>query len=243
MKILSSLFLQKRRRNHSAHKLLPYTDAQIGPEFVMFAYLRKFKRQRVVQTAWASVLVIGLGLMNVETSHAQAVDTTPPIIELEELIEGVADLSQVFTVQIAEDGLLKDATLYHRRAGQAPYTRAPMQPLGTTGYFSVTIETDPKDLRAIEYYVQARDEAGNRSVSGFAFNPYIRNLTPADPVTQRAQVGTNAENQPVSGTTPLLERRWFQITLGVVAVGLAASLLNDDGGEDTQLVPVTINLE
>jgi hypothetical protein len=243
MKILSSLFLQKRRRNHSEHKQLPYTDAQIGPEFVMFAYLRKIKRQLVAPTVLASVLVIGLSLINTETSYAQTVDTTPPIIELEELIEGVADLSQVFTVQIAEDGVLKDATLYYRRSGQAPYTRALMEPLGTTGYFSVSIETDPNDLRAIEYYVQARDEAGNRTVSGFAFNPYIRNLTPADPVTQRAQVGSDAENQPASGTTPLLERRWFQIALGVVAVGLAASLLNDDGGEDTQLVPVTINLE
>lgn len=200
------------------------------------------KRHRsIASMVLGFALLLGLVVIGTGNAVAQSADTTAPVIELEELVEGVADLSQVFTVQIAEDGFLRDAILYYRRAGQQPYTPAAMEPLGTSGYFSVSVPTDPEDLRAIEYYVQARDEAGNRTVSGFAFEPYVRNLRPADPVTQRSQV--TAGSQPAAGPTPILERRWVQIALGVVAVGLAASLLSDDGGEDTLLVPVTINLE
>ncbi len=183
------------------------------------------------------------------TQHtvAQGIDTQAPVIELEELTDGVADLTQVFTVQIAEDGQLKDATLYYRREGQLPFTPAPMEALGSTGYFSVSIPTDATDVRTIEYYVQARDEAGNRTVSGFAFDPYKRFLS-ASPNT--LSTGTDATAPvlavPVAGQAgakpPLLKRRWVQITLGVLAVGALASLAGDDG-EDSEVVPLTFNLQ
>lgn len=189
---------------------------------------------------WA--ISIGLTLFSAASAHAQAVDSTPPVIELEELVEGVADLSQVFTVQIAEDGVLIDAILYFRRSGQQPYMSVPMTPLGDSGFFSVSIETDPEDLRPIEYYVQARDAGGNRTVSGYAFDPYIRNLAPAERVVQRSEISRQSSDE-ASRVPPFLQRRWVQITLGVVAVGIAASVLSSDGSEDTTVVPVQINLE
>lgn len=198
-------------------------------------------RIAVMGRVWAISLGLGLSLFCSASAFAQAVDSTPPVIELEELVEGVADLSQVFTVQIAEDGVLSDATLYYRREGQQPYLSAPMIPLGSSGFFSVSIETDPDDLRPIEYYVQARDEGGNRTVSGFAFDPYVRTLAPAERVVERAEVNTGSPQ--ASGLPPFLQQRWVQVALGVVAVGIAASVLSGDDGEDTVLVPVTINLE
>ena len=190
-------------------------------------------------------------------SRAQETDTVAPIIELEELEDGVADRSQVFTVQIAEDVGLQDATLYYRREGQLPFTPAPMQPLGNTGFYSVSIPTDNSDLRTIEYYVQARDLAGNRTVSGFAFDPYRRTLQPSVSSLPRsgslneAQIGS-ATRSPAGlpepavrlarNTAPLLQRRWVQITLGVLAVGVIASLAKDDG-QDSRLVPLTFNLQ
>ncbi|MBX2881401.1 MAG: hypothetical protein KTR32_15765 [Granulosicoccus sp.] len=188
-----------------------------------------------------SLFVVSVILVVASTDvRAQTVDTTPPVIELEELIEGVADLSQVFTVQIAEESTLQDATLYYRRAGEQPYLSAPMEPLGNSGYYSVTIETDPNDLRAIEYYVQARDEAGNRSVSGYAFEPYVRSLRIADPITQSTEIDSGPEPEPAPPS--LLQNRWVQIGLGILAVGITASLLDDDDGDDRLLVPVSINI-
>lgn len=180
-------------------------------------------------------------------SYAQSIDTQAPIIELEELSESVADLTQVFTVQIAEDGQLKDATLYYRREGQLPFTPAPMEALGDTGYFSVSIPTDATDIRTIEYYVQARDGAGNRTVNGFAFDPYKRTLS-ASPSSFKAQTDGNGSLVAVPVTSqagvkpPLLKRRWVQITLSVLAVGALASLAGDSG-EDSEVVPLTFNLQ
>lgn len=182
----------------------------------------------------------------VAQNEGASVDTTPPVIELEELADGVADSTQVFTAQIAEETELQDATLYYRRNGQEPYTAALLRALGNTGLYTVSIETDPTDLRPIEYYIQARDTSGNRTVSGFAFDPYRRNLAPALAIQSRPQAIEEPEDQPettpIANSTPFYKKRWFQVTLGVIAVGALASSL-DGGDEDTQLVPITINLE
>lgn len=177
-------------------------------------------------------------------AFSQPIDTIAPVIELEELDEAVADRTQVFTAQIAEDIQLHDATLYYRRTGQLPFTPAPMQALGSSGFFSVSIPTDASDLRSIEYYLQARDEAGNRSVSGFAFDPYIRTLLPAAEAEtlQRAdQTSPSPASKPDNGPS-FFQRRWVQITLGVLAAGVVVSLVDDDG-DDSQVVPIQFNLQ
>lgn len=186
-------------------------------------------------------LLLGLMLAS-PVALSQEVDTVAPVIELEELTESVADRSQVFTAQIGEDNELKSVTLYYRREGQLPFTPAPMEPLGNSGYFSVSIPTDFNDLRAIEYYVQAMDATGNRTVSGFAFDPYRRDLTaPPSPLSSAGEPRSQAD---VAGSedTPLLKRRWVQVVLGVLAVGVVASLVTDDG-EDSEVVPLTFSLQ
>lgn len=193
-------------------------------------------------------------LLAASASSAQTVqgasDNIPPIIELEELIQGVADISQVFTVQIVEETELSEATLHYRRAGQQPFISKSMTPLGASGYYSVSIATDPVDLRPIEYYVEAIDATGNRTVSGFAFDPYERKLTPAtaarspvgadgNPVAQDAGATQRAQ---IEQSQPFYKNRWFQIGLGVLAAGVIVSSL-DSGGEDSQTVSVGITLE
>ncbi len=176
--------------------------------------------------------------------HAQSTDTAPPLIELEELAEGTADRTQVFTAQVTEDNELTGVTLYYRRAGQLPFTPAPMEALGTTGYFSVSIPTDFDDVRTIEYYVQAQDEAGNRTVSGYAFDPYQRTLTSSlEPIkaTGTAPADLSTANA-ADAKPPLLKRRWFQVTLGILAAGVIASAVQDSD-DDSEVVPLTFNVQ
>lgn len=199
------------------------------------------KLHRFLLAVALTLMITGL---NTTGAVAQNIDTFAPVIELEELAQGVADLSQVFTVQIAEDVQLKDATLYHRREGQVAFTPALMEPLSNTGFFSATIQTNPSDLRPIEYYIQARDEAGNRTVNGFAFDPYTRTLSAsslslsADPISNTSTAENKQSNAPV-----FYKRRWVQITLGVLAAGAIVSLANSGGGDDSTVVPLTINLQ
>ena len=175
-----------------------------------------------------------------------ALDTSPPVIELETLDNAVADQSQVFTVQIAEDVELQDATFYFRRAGQQPFTAKAMRAIGASGFYSATLRTDPNDLRAIEYYIQARDTSGNRTVSGFAFDPYVRKLSAASVAQEQAtpeQGSQSTAEQPLQATsTPFYKKRWVQIAFGVVAAGVIASSLNSDGS-DTRIAPVNFTLE
>jgi len=169
--------------------------------------------------------------------------STPPVIELEELANATADDTQVFTAQIGEDNELQDATLYHRREGQLAFQAVPMVALGSTGLYSVSIATDPTDLRNIEYYIQARDTAGNRTVNGFAFDPYIRTLTsPSAAQGGTAQSTGNNAGSLDAQAAPFYKRRWFQVAVGVVAVGILASTVGNDD-EETILVPLTINVE
>ncbi len=180
----------------------------------------------------------------------QQPDVNPPVIELEELSESRAEPSQVFTAQVADDRVLKDVTLYHRRNGQSAFTAAPMRPLGDTGYFSVTIKTDPTDLRTIEYYLQARDEGGNRTVNGFAFDPIQRTLK-ADDIPVRQNTGASKHTGSTSASTSEVEsgiapatgkNRWWKVALGVVAIGALVSLARDNGNEN-EGVPLDINVE
>ena len=194
-------------------------------------------------------IVLSVFCHSVAAQTTPSVDTIAPIIELEELVEGVADSSQVFTVQIAEETALQNATLYYRRAGQQAYRTAPMSALGSSGFFTVSILTDSLDLRPIEYYIQAIDTSGNRTVSGFAFNPYTRNLAPAPAAQSEAQrnsaTPTASQQQPSStatGPTPFYQQRWFQITLGVLAAGALAAAVSS-GDDDVDLADVTIILE
>ena len=197
------------------------------------------------QLALLSFLVLCLGSSFV---HAQITDTDPPLIELEELAEGTADRSQVFTAQVTEDNDLAGVTLHYRRAGQLPFTPAPMEALGATGYYSVSIPTDFNDVRTIEYYLQAQDEAGNRTVSGYAFDPYERALSPSpDPIekaeNESAELAiSNSMASAADTTRPLLKRRWVQVTLGVLAAGVIASAVQNSG-EDSEVVPLTFNVQ
>lgn len=224
--------------HHGTPHKLPYTCPPLPLESVILDVCL-VKGARLV---WLSlVLALASGVTSTIVS-AQMVDTSAPIIELEELTDGVADRSQVFTAQVAEDDILKAVTLYYRREGQLPFTPAPMEAMGNTGYYSVSIPTDFNDLRTLEYYVQAVDMAGNRTVSGFAFDPYRRTLS-ASAIPQSTSSREQTETQPAPGSDiPLLKRRWVQITLGVLAVGAIASLV-DDGGEDSEVVPVTFSVQ
>ncbi len=167
--------------------------------------------------------------------------------------EADAGYTQVFTALVADDKQLKDVTLYHRRAGRQAFDRAPMLPLGTTGYFSAQLTTDPADLRAIEYYVQARDQGGNRTVSGFAFDPYKRIMkpvefvakpstkpaTPDEPIKQATVTNIEVAREPTEQTS---NRKWWGIALAVLVGAVLASSSGGGSSGDAERTELTINL-
>lgn len=190
-------------------------------------------RSRPMTRSLPFVVALLTGGATLAPLHAESVvpDTRAPHIELEALTESAADRSQVFTAQVSDDRALESVTLHHRRDGTQPFARATMSPLGDTGYYSVSLPTDPDDLRAIEYYVQALDGNGNRTVEGYAFDPFRRTLLPAAPL---AVDGRNAEPaERTAAGDASLQRRWWAVALGIVAVGAIAALAGGGGSDDS----------
>ena len=195
---------------------------------------------RAIALRWASLLLAAAGAVLILTPlHAQerATDTRAPLVEVDVLPAGTADEVQTFSARVTDDRTLDAVTLHYRRAGAVPFERAAMSALDGGNRFGVALPTDPEDLRDIEYYVQALDESGNRTVSGFAFDPLVRRLSARDPALTAAPATTDGRPPAVSsGGT-----RWWALALGVLAVGAFVSLSGDDGGGgDT--VPLTIDL-
>ena len=190
-----------------------------------------------------------LGALALAPLHAQErpADTRAPLVEVERAGERPAGATQDFVARVTDDRALENVTLYHRREGESAYGRAPMRPLGAGDRFGATLPTDPDDLRPIEYYVQALDGTGNRTVSGFAFDPLRRLLRAAPGALAGGPPPVTAEPdarvpEPDAGGT-----RWWAVALGVLAVGAVAALANggDDGGgsdDATGTVPLTVDL-
>jgi len=176
-------------------------------------------------------------------------DIEAPLIELEFVDVSPADVNQVFTVQAFDDIGLGDVSLHHRRAGENAFNRSLMTPVGDTGFFSVAIDTDPNDLRPFEYYAQALDLNGNRTVTGFAFDPFVREISSAagqtaSPITSsepasdtnttetesEAAIASAQNNNPIDQPAPSTNsnRRWIYIALGVLAAGAHEPLKSYD---------------
>jgi len=172
-------------------------------------------------------------------------DIEPPVIELQETPEGIAGESQVFTALVIDDQSLLDVKLYYRYTGQSPFTSVTMQALSDTGFYTATIGTDSEETRAIEYYLQARDQGGNRTVHGYAFDPLIRTLGASlagdSPLSRTEATADNSTAESSSGSGV----KWWHIALGVLAAGALAGLVSgsgDDGGGSDPSVPVTLTV-
>ena len=215
----------------------------------------RFRRTIACVVAFFLILSHSAGVI------AQSVpDIIPPTINPEIVSLATAGVNQVFTAQASDDRSLGDVSLHYRRSGESIFNRVIMQSVGDTGFFTVSIETDPNDLRAFEYYTQVLDLNGNRTVSGFAFEPFIRTLIPADNTTvTEVPHETPATSDDVAVVVappaaqdtisrPRSNRKWWYIAIGVLAVGAIAASQAGGGSDDGDIttdddnVPLTINI-
>ena len=158
---------------------------------------------------------------------AQVGDTDPPRIEFEPVERGTAGDTQVVSAGITDDVDVESVTLHYRLDPEGPYTSVPMAPLAATDIHSASVETAGTGAEVLQYYIEARDGAGNRSIRGFAFDPLERRLVePGAPALAEA---------PAEAPEPGLStgQKVLYGVLGVIAVGaLAAAAGGSSGGGD-----------
>lgn len=166
---------------------------------------------------------------------AQGIDADPPSIEPAILVEGLRGDNQVFSATVTDNDVVSSVTLHYRLGDNGPYQRVPMDMLGSTGIYTVSIDSTeiPDTTETIHYYFEALDAAENRTLHGFAFDPLQRALVDVPTVAAQPAVAETAS----SGMS--LQQKFIYGALGVLLIGVIASAGGGGGGSDAG-VPVTI---
>jgi len=170
-------------------------------------------------------------LLGTTAAYAQSdlIDVEPPLIE-HAIADAVdATFRQSFVATVVDDGELDNVSLYFRFQGDPAYGTVLMQRVSYSSTYIVHIPTEPDSSRNIEYYIQARDKAGNRTVRGYAFNPLLREINLPSSV---------AEPAPTQASPTMFEsigkrKTAVYVVLGVLVAGAIASQIDLGGGKST----------
>lgn len=167
---------------------------------------------------------------------AQEADIDPPIIEFEAITSGNRVDSQVFAATVFDDVLVESVKLYYRFEENSAYLSRTMKMLGSTGIFTITLGSEevPPSASFIQYYLEAADGVGNRSLQGFAFDPLERQLVS---VTELAEA---PQTESVATEGMSLNRKILFGALGVLVLGALASSSGGGGAAAAPGVPVTV---
>lgn len=164
------------------------------------------------------------------TPSFRPVDVDPPLIEHDVISQAEADTRQTFVATVVDDGELDGVFFFYRFAGELSFSRSVMTPLSASSTYVAQIPTDPNNSAAIEYYIQASDLGGNRTLRGYTFSPLVRDILPAEQLgvassqkSANAQVGDSGR---LSRTSKIL-----YTVGGVLILGLIAGAASSSGGD------------
>ncbi|MFK8075186.1 MAG: hypothetical protein AB8B84_01275 [Granulosicoccus sp.] len=162
------------------------------------------------------------------------VDVDPPLIEHDVTAQAEAGIRQTFVATVVDDGELDNVTFYYRFAGETNFSRFLMTPLSSSSTYIAQVPTDPKLYSAIEYYIQARDVSGNRTVRGYTFSPLVREiLQPQSAVSPTAKAAEQAPaivEESSSGIPKFVYILGGVLLLGLIAGGASGG--SSGGGAD-----------
>jgi len=145
-------------------------------------------------------------------------DIEPPEIIDKSDQTGAAGKNHVFNVVVVDDVSVDSVRLFYRKRGESSYRSSPMKQVGDANQYTLQIDLDAAPGSAIEYYLAALDSAGNRTLSGYAFDPIVRRIQDAPSATELS-TGTSEENPGMSKKNKV----WLTV-LGVLTVGALANL-------------------
>jgi len=173
--------------------------------------------------------------------YAQSTDVEPPVIEFEIVEEGVSGETQVFSATVADNNEISIVSLHYRFGSDGSYNTVPMSAIQGTDFYTASVDTSQTDAAIIQYYLEAKDAGGNRTVQGFAFDPYERLLVDDSSVLADSTIA--APPAPVVVPRLSTQRKIAYGLLGVIAVGalIGATQSSPSGGSsDPGQVDVSI---
>lgn len=205
----------------------------------------QFSSSRRFFTGCLAALQLFVAVISVAplSASAQSIDSEPPVVDFQPVDEGVLGESQVFTTTVSDNEGVSSVVLHFRLDSDSAYVAREMQVLSGTDIYTTTIETNDagEDVTSIQYFIEAKDYSGNRSLEGFAFNPVERLLSVRELATNSGNSNTSGESSSMPSTGMSTRQKVLLGLLGVVVVGaLASSSSSGGGGASEPGVDVTI---
>jgi len=183
-------------------------------------------------------------------ASAQVADTDPPVlIHRQADSAGVAGELQTFLARVSDDFEVASVTLYYRQSDSGQFTQIPMRALfDSLDEYMIAVETVESAYPGLQYYIEARDSAGNITNRGYEYAPIVLPLDRAPVVADNRPVTQPVATQPASGETgggfnsrAILLGLGALVLLGAVAGGSGGG--SDSGpvnGGDPDTVMLTI---
>lgn len=197
--------------------------------------------QFFIRRRWVTVILVVLqvflqvALVTPSHSWAQTPDTDPPRIDFKPVVEGLKGDSQVFSATVSDDREVADVLLHYRLDDESVYQNRSMTPIGSTGIFTTTLKIDDT-IDTVQYYIEATDKAGNRTLQGFAFDPIERQL-----VERQVPANQQASSERESSQGLSTGRKILYGVLGLVVVGALAGAAGS-GGSDSSSPQVDVTI-
>jgi hypothetical protein len=138
---------------------------------------------------------------------------------------------------VSDDVAVAHVRLFFRAEGADAYRSIEMKP-GKGDNYTGTIPAHRRSDRAIEYFIQAEDRAGNIALRGGAFEP----LRIADPSAVEPEGGASqlAMQTPATPAKPWYKKWWVWTIAGAVVVGAVAGGSGGGGSDEPEPGTATI---
>lgn len=158
-------------------------------------------------------------------------DREQPVIQHTAGTQGIAGDPQTFSARVTDNRSVAEVVLFARASELQPFSAIRMNAEQGSNDYRATITTDAGQLR-VEYYFTATDVAGQKTLSGFPYSPYIRTLL-TNENTAGLQQKESALKSPTSKSSSGGGKKWLYVVLGVLAVGAIAAASGGDSGAST----------
>jgi len=167
-------------------------------------------------------------LVEVAAAREPPSDTTPPLIEHQPSASVTSNEPQRIEARVTDAGGVDRVVLFHRAAPDGEFERTVMEAAGDDRY--VATLAPPARATTIEYFIEARDEAGTRAMRGSRFAPLERTLGPGGDDTDASVGGAEVlTDTDESGGESAPSRTLWYVVGGAVLLGLVAAAAGGGG--------------
>jgi len=184
-------------------------------------------RRGIAGVLACSQIMLSLLASGLSPAYAQTLDTEPPRLSIDALEEADKSEAQVFTVTATDNQSIGSVTLFYRLDSESEFQDGEMQRSGESDRFSFTLPAEDisSSVNTVQYYIEARDDAGNRMLQGFSFDPLERVL-----LDQSESVSSNTPAS--SESTSLLSSlsTGQKVVIGVAGIIVIGALVSAGGG-------------